>query len=259
MMSQSTSAFGSGKIGGLKTRQAVLYRSTASTFLLSPRCLSAIRERSSGPVCGETHMDSYSRPQNCESSLLITLFLFQNCVARLTRASEPALDWWSSQGPSKPNQPSNSHSFSSALQSSFQTISEAPRPEVKSDMVNRKKAAYDPGDIVAQTSLNRPDKPVPARLSTTATAGPAALPTPDPASPAEVESSNQIRFHFAPTMGPLLNPAPKDMPEGTDAWAFAKGYVSVTPIRAEYAALHKGGRPFGSDEPSDSWAGRMWE
>lgn len=186
------------------------------------------------------------------------MFSFSCSAARLTRASEPALNWWATQGPSRPNQPSNSQSFSSALQSSLQTIIEEPKPNDTSDTLNRKQATYDPGDNAAQTPVNRPDKPIPAKISTTATAGPAALPTPDPASPADVGSSQQIRFHFAPTMGPLLNPSPEQVPEGTDAWAFAKGYVSVTPIRAEYAALHHGGRPFGSDEPSEQWAGRMW-
>ena len=139
----------------------------------------------------------------------------------------------------------------------------------KSDPVSRVKTAYDPGDNAVQaqsgqartapTASNRPDKPTPPAISTTATAGPGALPTPAPESPAEGEASSQIRFHFAPTMGPLLNPPEGSVPEGTDAWAFAKGYVSVTPIRAEYAGLHHHGRPFGGDQPTNAWAGRIWE
>ncbi|ORY32520.1 survival protein sure-like phosphatase/nucleotidase [Naematelia encephala] len=118
------------------------------------------------------------------------------------------------------------------------------------------KAAYDPSDNAKQDP-NRPAKAVPPRVSTTATAGPGALPTPDPASPAETGSSRQLKFHFAPTMGPLLFPPEEIVPEGTDAWAFAKGYVSVTPMRAEYAGLGAGGCGFGSEEsgmvPGSEW------
>lgn len=59
-------------------------------------------------------------------------------------------------------------------------------------------------------------------------------------------------------MGPMLNPPADQVPEGTDAWAFAQGYISVTPIRAEYAGLHHAGRPFASDAPTEDWAGRLW-
>ena len=245
-----------GKIGVLRTRQVVRFRSTVSTSLSFLMCLRRTSGQPCGRQCGETPMVSCSNRPSCElfsSASIVSV----SSAARLTRVREPAMNWWSSQGPSRPNQPSNSQSFSSALQSVLQTIAEEPKD--KSDSLNRKQATYDPGDNAAQTQVNRPDKPVPSRLSTTSTAGPAAMPTPDPASPAEVETTNQIRFHFAPTMGPLLNPSPEDVQEGTDAWAFAKGYVSVTPIRAEYAALDRGGRPFGSDEPSDQWAGRVWK
>ena len=59
-------------------------------------------------------------------------------------------------------------------------------------------------------------------------------------------------------MAPLLFPAAEDLPEGTDAWAFEKGYVSVTPIRAEYAGLGPDGCGFGSEE-GRGWEGRMWK
>ncbi len=59
-------------------------------------------------------------------------------------------------------------------------------------------------------------------------------------------------------MGPLLFPAVEDLPEGTDAWAFAKGYVSVTPIRAEYAGLGNGGCGFESEDGKGDMEGRMW-
>ena len=84
------------------------------------------------------------------------------------------------------------------------------------------------------------------------------MPTPDPASPADAEPSKQVRFHFAPNMGPLLNPAADQVPVGTDAWAFANGYVSVTPIRAEYGALYDSGRAFGSKGPEESAPGTFW-
>lgn len=131
------------------------------------------------------------------------------------------------------------------------------------ELTYRVKTSYDPGDNASQapTTANRPDKPVDPASATTSTAGPAALPTPPPSTPSAstTKEQEQIRFHFAPTMGPMLNPPVDQVPKGTDAWAFAQGYTSVTPIRAEYAGLHSAGRPFASDAPTDKWPGRIWD
>jgi tubulin--tyrosine ligase len=125
------------------------------------------------------------------------------------------------------------------------------------------KTTYDPGDrptastTTPEAKPNQPATAVPPRLSTTSTAGPAALPTPDPASPVNTEADDgQLKFHFAPTMGPLLFPPLEDLPEGTDAWAFAHGYTSVTPLKAAFAGLEEAGKGFGSD---DGWTpGAEW-
>ncbi|AFR92283.1 5'/3'-nucleotidase SurE [Cryptococcus neoformans C23] len=116
------------------------------------------------------------------------------------------------------------------------------------------KASYDPGDDPVQivhgnmTSQDKPNTvqasaslPSHPHTSKTSTAGPAALPTPAPPSPIvpkeTKEEDQQLKFHFAPNMHPLLFPPEGSVPEGTDAWAFAKGWISVTPMRAEYACL----------------------
>ncbi|KIS01096.1 5'/3'-nucleotidase SurE [Cryptococcus deuterogattii 2001/935-1] len=89
-----------------------------------------------------------------------------------------------------------------------------------------------------QTSNSIPPN---SHISTTSTAGPAALPTPAPPSPVvpkdTKEEDQQLKFQFAPDMHQLLFPPEGSVPEGTDAWAFAKGWISVTPMRAEYACL----------------------
>ncbi|AAW40774.1 cytoplasm protein, putative [Cryptococcus deneoformans JEC21] len=116
------------------------------------------------------------------------------------------------------------------------------------------KALYDPGDDPVQIAhgyMKSQDKPNTVQTSTslpshphtskTSTAGPAALPTPAPPSPITPKNTKdeeqQLKFHFAPNMHPLLFPPEGSVPEGTDAWAFAKGWISVTPMRAEYACL----------------------
>ncbi|WVQ82229.1 5'/3'-nucleotidase SurE [Cryptococcus sp. DSM 104549] len=142
------------------------------------------------------------------------------------------------------------------------------------------KATYDPGDDPVQGNHFQPNKPnkptlavsasasaVPPHVSSTRTAGPAALPTPDPASPltpsspSEPKVEPQLKFHFAPNMQPLLFPEMGSVPEGSDAWAFAKGYVSVTPMRAEYAGVGEGAWGFGWEDGKGDriGPGTMWE
>ncbi|KAK8864278.1 5'/3'-nucleotidase SurE [Kwoniella newhampshirensis] len=120
------------------------------------------------------------------------------------------------------------------------------------------KSTYDPGDNSSQQNKPQSSSSPPRSISKTSTAGPAALPTPDPSSPllgnSETPSSQvkegkePLKFHFAPNMKPLLFPPIETLPVGSDAWAFAKGYVSVTPIRAEYAGLSDGAWGFGSEQ-----------
>ncbi|KAE8537755.1 5'/3'-nucleotidase SurE [Cryptococcus gattii VGV] len=118
----------------------------------------------------------------------------------------------------------------------------------------RSKVTYDQEDDPVQIihgNMKSQDKPntvqtsnsIPpnSHISTTSTAGPAALPTPVPPSlivPKDTkEEDQQLKFQFAPDMHQLLFPPEGSVPEGTDAWAFAKGWISVTPMRAEYACL----------------------
>ncbi|TDL28463.1 sure-like protein [Rickenella mellea] len=42
-------------------------------------------------------------------------------------------------------------------------------------------------------------------------------------------------FKFSPEMTGLINPPHSSLPVGSDAWAFAKGWASVTPLRASFA------------------------
>ena len=46
---------------------------------------------------------------------------------------------------------------------------------------------------------------------------------------------DELVFKFSPEMGSLINPRMADLPAGSDGWAIAKGWVSVTPLRASFA------------------------
>lgn len=81
---------------------------------------------------------------------------------------------------------------------------------------------------------------------------PADIWNPDP-NVAMEEDDGKLRFAFAPDFHPVLFPDADNLPEGTDAWAFALGYTSVTPIRAEYAGLHDTGSGFGSGTAEDNF------
>jgi tubulin--tyrosine ligase len=106
--------------------------------------------------------------------------------------------------------------------------------------------------------VNQPTSGKTADTSTTSTAGPGAVPS-KPSSPAPPKPTGQLKFQFAPTMGPLLTPRDEDLPVGSDAWAFAKGYISVAPIRAEFGGLQAGGCGFGSDEGKEQVFGSFWD
>lgn len=47
--------------------------------------------------------------------------------------------------------------------------------------------------------------------------------------------SGELTFKFSPAMGELINPKMSNLPVGSDGWAIAKGWVSVTPLRACFA------------------------
>lgn len=109
---------------------------------------------------------------------------------------------------------------------------------------------FDPGDDPDQgnaTTGHQPNKPqaapVPSHTKTSdGTPGPAALPTPSltPAptpTTAQTPRQRQLKFRFDPDLQPVLFPSEDTLTEGTDAWALAKGYVSVTPLRAEYSCV----------------------
>lgn len=103
------------------------------------------------------------------------------------------------------------------------------------------------------------------QISSSITPGPNALSTTKPTTPStstetatNAQQPQQLKFQFAPSMGPLLFPQEADLPEGSDAWAFAKGYTSVTPIRAEFGTLLEGGCGFASDDGDEHVPGREW-
>ena len=106
--------------------------------------------------------------------------------------------------------------------------------------------------------VNQPTSGKTAEKSTTSTAGPGAVPS-KPSSPAPPKPTSQLKFQFAPTMGPLLSPRDEDLPVGSDAWAFAKGYISVAPLRAEFGGLLPGGCGFGSDAGKEQIIGSLWD
>ncbi|OWZ68943.1 5'/3'-nucleotidase SurE [Cryptococcus neoformans] len=198
---------------------------------------------------------------------IVSTEMWRNAYGRLFKTTklDPSLNWWSNA--SKPDQPVIS-SFVASLKASLLSVAEASEEEEKKKKNNqdqeqgqksnipppRSKASYDPGDDPVQivhgnmTSQDKPNTvqtsaslPSHPHTSKTSTAGPAALPTPAPPSPIvpkdTKEEDQQLKFHFAPNMHPLLFPPEGSVPEGTDAWAFAKGWISVTPMRAEYACL----------------------
>lgn len=215
-------------------------------------------------------MGDYSRPPDCEclpySSLRCHFCVYllgpgDGSFNHLLVCCETPLNWWSN---AKPSQPVISSCFTS-LKASPQRVAEASgedeakNPEqVQGHISNipprRSKVTYDQEDDPVQIihdNMKSQDKPntvqtsnsIPpnSHISTTSTAGPAALPTPAPSSPVvpkdTKEEDQQLKFQFAPDMHQLLFPPEGSVPEGTDAWAFAKGWISVTPMRAEYACL----------------------
>jgi len=95
--------------------------------------------------------------------------------------------------------------------------------------IDREQVEYDPADAPTQDNSTN--------TSSTAPAGPAALPSrPDTPkeSPKAIAKPQPTRFRFAPKLSSLLDPNVDSLPVGCDGWGFAKGYITITPMRAEY-------------------------
>lgn len=133
-------------------------------------------------------------------------------------------------------------------------------PRLKRAANSSKSTTFEADDDRNENSkpVNQPISGKTAEISTTSTAGPGAVPS-KPSSPAPPKPTSQLKFQFAPSMAPLLTPRDEDLPVGSDAWAFAKGYISVAPIRAEFGGLLPGGCGFGSDEGKEQAPGGFWD
>ncbi len=77
-----------------------------------------------------------------------------------------------------------------------------------------------------RNSYGRLFKPHTHSEPSTSAAGPDAGVTEDPA-------EKRLTFKFGPDMKGILEP--RDSPFGSDGWAIAKGWASVTPLRASFA------------------------
>lgn len=94
-----------------------------------------------------------------------------------------------------------------------------------------------------------------------APAGPNALPAPPQTKSGDSQSepaSKQLKFQFAPDLRPVLNPKLEDLPEGSDGWAFEKGYISVVPMRAEHSVVGRAGGKHVAPDGSSRLAGQIW-
>lgn len=118
----------------------------------------------------------------------------------------------------------------------------------------------EPSSSASHTQAQAPQVASSSSSSSSKEAGPAALPTPSqtpaPAQPSSILAQNQpasatgdksnrqtqpLRFKFAPGMKSLLDPPIDSLPYGTDAWAFAQGWSTVVPLRAEFGGITSGG------------------
>ncbi|OCF36725.1 hypothetical protein I316_01321 [Kwoniella heveanensis BCC8398] len=168
--------------------------------------------------------------------------------------------------------PINAHSHRSSSDARYDPGDLSTQPHAaasaRTDIWDQGKPSSSAGQSSNRSQPNEVQKTsIPPHLSQTSTAGPGALPTPNPSSPtsplvnAGVEGQvqdKQLKFHFAPNMKPLLAPPLESLPVGSDAWAFAKGYISVTPIRAQFAGPVDEGYGFGSEEAERKAPGAMW-
>lgn len=74
-----------------------------------------------------------------------------------------------------------------------------------------------------------------------------------------LEHADELIFSFSPTnMQSLINPPISSLPVGTDTWALAHGWASVTPLRASFAETPgpASSMGFSEDELVDEQAGR---
>lgn len=59
------------------------------------------------------------------------------------------------------------------------------------------------------------------------------------------QNEGQLVFKFAPDMSGVLNP--RESPVGSDGWAIAQGWASVTALRASFAEAEVSGLTHGAD------------
>ena len=71
--------------------------------------------------------------------------------------------------------------------------------------------------------------------------------------PVDGPAQSELTFKFAPDISELINPTLASVPAGSDGWAIAKGFVSVTPMRACFA------EPSHDDFASDGSEKFIWK
>ncbi|TYJ57020.1 5'/3'-nucleotidase SurE [Cryptococcus floricola] len=181
--------------------------------------------------------------------------MWRNAYGGLFKVTQldPSLSWWSNESKPKPG-PQTKLVSAAASTASLHTVQSDRKcqgqPQASSsDNHLRSKVSFDPGDHAAswdqRSTTNQPQNVEAPLHSKSSAAGPNALPTSTNSLKTSAADDKQLKFHFAPNMKPLLFPDEKDVPEGTDAWAFAKGWTSVTPMRAEYACVAHGNFQYG--------------
>jgi len=63
------------------------------------------------------------------------------------------------------------------------------------------------------------------------------------------EEPATLLFKFSPDVRSLITPAPHSVPVGSDGWAIAKGYASITPLRACFAHVYHDHATTGTESP----------
>jgi tubulin--tyrosine ligase len=79
--------------------------------------------------------------------------------------------------------------------------------------------------------------------------------TPQDAKDVSPKNIGRLIFKFSPDMTGLLDLRPSNLPEGSDSWAFEKGWACVTPVRASF------GEPAAEDVfvPGGTIQDRVWK
>ena len=88
------------------------------------------------------------------------------------------------------------------------------------------------------------------------------MPTPVTPPPAKLEAlsvaDQRLAFYFSPDLGHTLHAKADSLPYGTDAWALAMGYISVTPLKAAFAGIEEGGCGWASEDGQGFEPGKIW-